>query len=315
MRVLIAEDDPVSRHVLEAYLTKWGYEIWVAHDGREALESLQREDAPKLAILDWMMPGIDGVEIVRQLRERAALHYIYVLLLTAKGQKEDLVEGLDAGADDYLTKPFNAHELQARLKTGNRILELQDKLLEAQQALREEATHDHLTRAWNRAGILEILDREFARASRVGTSVAIAMADLDHFKQINDTRGHQAGDDVLREMARRMTASIRPYDSLGRYGGEEFVVVLPECSASSAFQQAERLRRDLGSNPVQTCAGPVSVSASVGVAATDQADCSGYAALLQAADLALYRAKAAGRNRIMLAAPDEVNPRALHLAR
>lgn len=305
MRILIAEDDAVSRRVLEAHLAKWGYEMVITRNGQEAWEAMQREDSPKLAILDWMMPSMDGVELVRRLREQPRSYYIYVIMLTAKGLKEDIIAGLDAGADDYLTKPFNVHELQARLRTGKRILHLQEKLLEAQRALREEATHDHLTKVWNRAGLLEILDREFNRSLRVGTSVAVAVADLDHFKLINDTHGHIVGDEVLKEVAGRMLASVRGYDAIGRYGGEEFVIVLPQCAASSALQQAERLRHGISCKPLQTSAGPMRVTVSVGVAATDQADCSAYPTLLRAADAALYRAKAMGRNQAVLADPHE----------
>ncbi|MGH9326984.1 MAG: GGDEF domain-containing protein [Terriglobia bacterium] len=307
MRILIAEDDPVSSRILEAYLTKWGYEIVVTHNGQEAWDVIQKEDAPKLAILDWMMPSMDGIALVRRLRQQPRAHYVYVILLTARDLKEDVIAGLEAGADDYLTKPFNKPELEARLRTGKRILDLQQSLLEAQSALREEATHDHLTKVWNRAGLMEILDREFTRALRFGSAVAIAVADLDYFKRVNDTHGHVVGDEVLQEVASRMLASVRGYDSVGRYGGEEFVVVLPECVASSALQQAERLRHGVSSKLIQTSDGLLSVTVSVGVAATDQADYSRYPDLLRSADAALYRAKTAGRNRTVLADPTDAN--------
>ncbi|MGH9376652.1 MAG: GGDEF domain-containing protein [Terriglobia bacterium] len=304
MRILIAEDDPVSRRILEAHLTKWGYEIIIARDGLEAWAALQQPDAPKLVILDWMMPGIDGVEVIRKLRERRNLPYVYALLLTAKDQKEDLIAGLDAGADDYVTKPFDAHELQARIRTGRRILSLQEELIAAREALREKATHDHLTGIWNHAGILDILQRECARSRRSGGSVGLVIADLDHFKRVNDTYGHLGGDDALREVARRMQGSIRAYDSVGRYGGEEFLIVLPDCHANAAFHHAERLRHVVGGEPVTAAGSSFPVTLSLGVAASDQAGCENCQALLQAADAALYKAKGAGRNRALLAAPD-----------
>lgn len=297
MRIIIAEDDPVSRRVLEAHLAKWGYEVIVTRDGQEAWEALNREDAPVLAILDWMMPVMDGPEVVRRLRAREGAAYSYVILLTAKGQKEDLLAGLEAGADDYLTKPFDAHELQARLRTGKRILDLQTDLIAAREAQRQEATHDHLTGVWNRAGILHILQRECARTLRANGDVALIMADIDHFKAVNDTHGHLVGDDVLREASHRMQSSIRTYDSIGRFGGEEFVVVLPECGASSGVQQAERLRACIRNQPFETSGGAISATLSLGVAAMTPENPCDYQALLRTADAALYRAKEGGRDR------------------
>jgi two-component system, cell cycle response regulator len=307
MRILIAEDDPVSRRVLQAQLSKWGYEVLVTTNGLDAWDILQQSDAPKLVILDWMMPSMDGTEVIQKLRQRGESAYVYVLLLTAKGLREDVVAGLEAGADDYLVKPFDAHELKARIRTGARILDLQDQLVAAQMALREEATHDPLTRAWNRSGILDILQRECARALRSEGSLGVVMADLDHFKPINDTYGHLIGDEVLREVSRRMVGSVRAYDSIGRYGGEEFVIVLPDCGALNAFQRAERLRQDISSAPVETSTVAITVTASLGVAAVDQAQGIDYQALLRAADAALYRSKAAGRNQTSIATLEEVS--------
>ncbi|MGH9448243.1 MAG: GGDEF domain-containing response regulator, partial [Terriglobia bacterium] len=245
--------------------------------------------------------------VIERLRE-GAKEYVYVILLTARGQKEDMLAGLGAGADDYLVKPFDAHELKARIRTGRRILDLQAQLVAAQALLREEATHDPLTKTWNRAGILDVLQREFARATRSRGSLGVVMADLDYFKPVNDTYGHMAGDEVLREMSRRMLASVRTYDSIGRYGGEEFVIVLPDCGALSAFQRAETLREDISSKPVEASSSvAITVTASLGVAAMDQADCQSYEALLRAADAALYRSKAAGRNQTALATPQEIS--------
>lgn len=303
MRILIAEDDPVSRRILEAQLTKWGYEVVCASDGLEAWKFLQQPDSPKLAVLDWMMPAMDGVEVIRKLREHPELPYVYTLLLTAKGQKEDLIAGLDAGADDYVTKPFDSHEMQARIRTGRRILDLQDQLIAAREVLRAEATHDQLTGVWNRAGILDILQRECARVRRTAGAVSVVMADIDHFKRVNDTYGHMAGDEVLREIAYRLQGSVRAYDSIGRYGGEEFVIVLPDCHSDAAFHQAERLRSIIGERNVSAAGASLSITLSLGVAASDQAGITDCETLLQTADSALYRAKAAGRNRALMAAP------------
>ena len=296
MKVLIAEDDAVSRRILEVFLDKLGYEVIVATNGAEALELLRKPDAPRVAILDWMMPGTDGLEVCRQIRRRGAESYVYILMVTAKTQQQDIIDGLEGGADDYLTKPYNIHELKARLRAGLRVVELQAQLMEARDGFRFQATHDALTGLLNRQGILEQLDTELARSSRDGKPVAIAIADLDHFKRINDTHGHLAGDAVLREAARRMRAAVRVYDYIGRYGGEEFLVVLPGCDGEGMQQQAERLRTCVGGSPIVTAEAPLAVTLSVGVACADPGK--NQMELLQAADEALYRAKRNGRDRI-----------------
>ena len=307
MRVLIAEDDPVSRHILEAFLTKWGYEVVVAGDGREAWQVLQQDDAPKLAILDWMMPGMEGVQVCRRLRERADHPYVYVLMLTSRDRKQDLVEGIEAGADDYLIKPFDAHELRAHLHAGKRILDLQQELISARDALRVQATHDPLTGLWNHAAIFDILRRELERAQRQRTSLGIVMADLDHFKQINDTYGHPAGDAVLREATRRMQSAVRTYDSIGRYGGEEFLIVVPGADEARALQQAERLRASISKAPVEVDPSrTIPLTISLGVTATAEPEVSNLDSLLRAADLALYEAKRKGRNRVEMASAEGV---------
>ncbi len=299
MRVLIAEDDPVSRHLLEAFLVKWGYEVVAVTDGTAAERELRSDDAPRLAILDWMMPGINGIDICREVRRRAAEPYIYILVVTAKGQKEDVLRGLEAGADDYLTKPYDPPELRARLRTGGRIVELHAQLIAAREQLRVEATHDPLTGLWNRSAVLEHLQRELARSEREKSSVAVILADVDKFKNINDTSGHLGGDAVLREVAVRLRASLRPYDGIGRYGGEEFLVVAPGCDAAGALKLAERLRASIGDTPVGTFEGVFAVTLSLGVG-TNRETCRADE-LVRAADAALYRAKEAGRNRVEVA--------------
>ena len=306
MKVLIAEDDRVSRRLLEATLTRWGYEAVVTRDGVEAWEVLQGSDPPPLAILDWMMPGMDGVEVCRKVRQRGQEPYIYLLLLTTKGRKENIIEGLDAGADDYLTKPFDPHELQVRLRTGKRIVTLQAELIEARETLRIQATHDPLTGVWNRRAIIEMLGNELARSIRDGPPVAVAIADLDHFKRINDTHGHMVGDAALCEAVSRMRTLLRPYDAIGRYGGEEFLIVLPGCTSHYAFKLAERLRIGIGQEPVNIPAGDIEVTSSLGVAASDDIAVLDATALIRAADIALYRAKAEGRNRVELATVTDI---------
>ncbi len=296
MKVLIADDDPVSRRLLHVCLTKAGYETIVSVDGAEALAIVNGTDCPRLMVLDWMMPHVDGVEICRAIRKLAQEPYIYVILLTARGRQEEIIEGLEAGADDYITKPFDLEELKARLRAGKRILDLQEQIVFAREQLRNQATHDSLTGLLNRPAILETLHREVSRSAREGTSVAVIMADLDHFKHINDTYGHAVGDDVLRESARRMLTAIRDYDSIGRYGGEEFLVIAPGCGAREATIQAERLCACVSAAPIDAAGHHILMTLSVGVAACTerkQAD-----ELLRIADEALYEAKNAGRNRV-----------------
>ena len=306
MQILIAEDDVITRRTLEALLAKWGYAVIVVRDGVEAWKILQGDAAPRLAILDWMMPRLDGIQICRQVRQRAADPYVYILLLTAKGNQEDVINGLEAGADDYLTKPFHALELKARLRSGRRILELQEQLISAREALRVRATHDPLTGLWNRGEIFEILGRELGRAGRERTPLGVVMADLDHFKQVNDTYGHAAGDVVLREVAKRLSASVRPYDSVARYGGEEFLIVAPNCDMDSGLNLAQRLRSSLDQKPIETPEGAISITLSLGVAVGGMSSGNDLDALVRAADAALYRAKANGRNRVELAGSETV---------
>ena len=222
MRVLIADDSLLSRRLLEETLRGWGYDVQVAQDGVEAWKILSGDDPPTLAVLDWMMPGHTGPELCRLVRQRAAEPYTYILLLTSRNEKDDVVEGMDSGADDYITKPFDKHELKVRLRAGTRIVDLQEQLVAAREALRQQATRDYLTQLWNRSSILEFLNRELSRSERDRTPIGVVVADLDRFKAINDTHGHFAGDVALQESARRMQGSVRAYDAIGRYGGKSF---------------------------------------------------------------------------------------------
>jgi diguanylate cyclase (GGDEF)-like protein len=301
MRVLIADDSIVSRHLLDATLRKWGYQVVVACDGNEAWAILQSEDAPKIAILDWVMPGLTGPEVCRRVRAIAKEKdiYTYILLLTSKSQREDLIEGMESGADDYLTKPFDQHELKVRLRPGTRIIELQQELIAAREALRDQATRDFLTHIWNRSSILDILQRELARSQREKRPFGLVLADLDHFKIINDTYGHFAGDAVLREFVRRMTGSMRPYDAIGRYGGEEFLIVLPGCDEACTAGQAERLRAALADEPMSFNEESRVITCSFGATSWTPEAGGSEEDLIRVADDALYRAKRQGRNRVV----------------
>ena len=311
MRILIADDSIVSRHLLEATLRKWGYDVVVACDGAEALRLLQEPDAPALAILDWVMPGVTGPDVCRQIRQQGRDQYTYILLLTSKSLKEDLIAGMEAGADDYVTKPFDQHELKVRLRAGTRIVELQTELLATRESLREQATKDFLTRIWNRSSVLEIFERELARSQREQRPLGVILADIDHFKKVNDTHGHFAGDAMLRETARRMQSSVRPYDSVGRYGGEEFLIILPGCDLANAGLQGERLRQVLRSDGMSLGDVTEMLTCSFGVTAYIPPDPGGDPALaatpemlIRVADDALYAAKNQGRDRVVtLATP------------
>ena len=308
MKILIADDSLVSRHLLEATLRKWGYEVTVACDGEEALALLQKDDAPALAILDWMMPGMTGLEVCRQVRARAQEPYTYILLLTSKSQKEDLIEGMEAGADDYITKPFDQNELQVRLRAAIRLVDLQAELLSAREALREQATKDSLTHLWNRSSIFDILCRELARAQRERTSVGVVMVDLDHFKSINDNYGHFAGDAVLCEAAHRMQSAIRQYDSVGRYGGEEFLILLTGCDEEASWAQAERLRKQLTQVQMPLQDSSIGITASFGVTTALPGQSWTPEELIHKADEALYLAKRRGRNRVEFLSHDSPTP-------
>jgi diguanylate cyclase (GGDEF)-like protein len=306
MKVLAAEDNPVVLSILRALLTKWGYEVVTALDGLEAWRILESAGAPRLAIFDWMMPGMDGVELCRRVRAASREPYIYILLLTGRTESEDLVEGMEAGADDYLTKPFNAQELRVRLRAGHRILDLQEELVAAREALRDQATHDGLTGLLNRVTILDALRSELGRSTRERRPVAVLMVDLDHFKRVNDTHGHAAGDAVLREAARRMKSSVRPYDSVGRYGGEEFLMVLPGCDTFTAQAQAERFREALASEPIAFDGHSIRVTCSIGVSGSAGLSAASGDTLVHAADVALYQAKNRGRNQVAQASACEL---------
>jgi diguanylate cyclase (GGDEF)-like protein len=285
-------------------LAAWGYHVVVAENGNAALQILQAEDPPRLALLDWMMPGLAGVEVCRKVRQKNAEPYTYIILLTGQQSDEDLVIGMEAGADDYITKPVKHNELRLRLRAGRRIIELQNELLAARDTFRTKASHDSLTGLWNHAEILEILTHELFRAEREQKCVAVIMADIDFFKKINDTHGHLAGDVVLRSTAGKMHSLMRSYDFIGRFGGEEFLVILPDCSLEYATAFAERLRLTVSSDSIDTPEERIPVTLSFGVAVSSKARLKDANSLVKAADKALYRAKENGRNRVEVAPCD-----------
>jgi two-component system cell cycle response regulator len=301
MKILIADDELVSRRLLERTLERAGYEVMAVDNGRLAADHLCRSDGPRLALLDWVMPELDGPAVCRLVRQQRDQRYVHMVLLTSRESKQDVVTGLESGADDYLTKPWNPEELKARLRTGTRILHLEDRLVEAREEMRFKATHDALTALLNRGVIMDLLSRELARTQREQSSTTVLMGDVDHFKRINDTLGHITGDEVLREVAKRLLASVRSYDLVGRYGGEEFLIVLNNCDASSAIPRAENIRQAIAGRPFVTSQGPLSITMSFGVLTSKEWGRCPLEEILREVDAALYSAKAAGRNCTRLA--------------
>jgi two-component system cell cycle response regulator len=304
VKILIADDEVLSRRLLEKTLERAGYEVSAVENGRLAVEQLSQADGPRLALLDWVMPELDGPGVCREVRKHQEQAYVYMVLLTSKESKEDIVTGLESGADDYLTKPFNAEELKARLRTGERILHLEGRLVEAREQMRFKATHDALTSIWNRGVIMDLLGRELSRSQRESGCTIVLLGDVDHFKSVNDTYGHPVGDEVLQEIARRLLLSIRSYDFVGRYGGEEFLIVLNNCKPQFAEARAEEIRKAVGSRPIQTVNGSLQITMSFGLLLSHDWGVRPVEELLHEADAALYAAKAAGRNCIKFAKPE-----------
>ena len=299
MQTLVVDDSPVYRQILASHLEEWGFPFVVAKDGSEAWALLQRPDRPRLVLLDWVLPDIDGVELCRRIRlESTAESYPYVILLTGKDGKRDMLEAMQAGADDYLVKPFDQLELKARLLVGKRIVDLNKELVSAHESMRYAATHDSLTGLMNRGATLDFLNRELERAKRSGKPLSILLADVDHFKKVNDTLGHLYGDEALKEVATRLRSKLRVYDGVGRYGGEEFLLILADCDLVSALVKADELRECVGRKPVVSAGTSSSITVSLGVAVSTDHSAGDIGSLLNQADRGLYAAKQNGRNRV-----------------
>lgn len=297
IKVLIAEDNSVSARILQKNIKDWGYEVVLVKNGREAWSALNKEKI-KLAILDWIMPEINGIQLCQKIRENNHLgevqDYTYIILLTAKDDQKDLIKGFSAGADDYITKPFSNLELKARLKTGRRIIDLQNQL-------QEQASRDSLTGLWNRKHMLRILDKEINRSRRDKLPFAIIMIDIDHFKMINDTHGHHIGDLVLKDIAATLKKNTRNYDEVCRYGGDELLVVLPNCDAAKTAIIAERIRNSVIKNKKKYGRTLIEVTLSLGGATSERLSADYTSGeLIQAADEALRAAKKRGRNCVVL---------------
>ncbi len=301
MHILIAEDDPTSRHLLKIMLEKEGHTVVPATNGAEALQLMSVPNAPRLAILDWIMPEMDGLAVTRAVRELNREPPPYLIILTSRGEKADIVTGLAAGADDYLVKPFDRGELLARTEVGQRLIKAQEELIASREALAYQATHDVLTGILNRRAILDRLHDELERLDRMGQSLAVGLCDLDHFKRINDHYGHATGDTVLRVVTQCLTQHLREYDVIGRLGGEEFLILAPIQEDHDSRTVFERLRRIVAEQVIDQIEPPIQLTLSIGVACTQGQKIS-LDRLLSLADEALYIAKNSGRNQIRLAA-------------
>ena len=298
--ILLAEDDPVTRMLMTRFLKKAGYEVDAVANGSEALDRMTRRYYPML-VTDWEMPEMDGVALCKAVRNMQMDGYVYALLLTARDSKEHIIAGLEAGADDYLIKPVHEPELIARLNAGRRILNLEHSLRVANQRNRILSITDALTGAYNRRYLMEQLPRELERCRRYAYPLSVLMCDIDRFKQINDARGHAAGDDVLQQFAARAQKAIRTNsDWVARYGGEEFLIVLPETDHVGAMAVAEKIRSLVSCSPFATRSGDLKATASFGVASTGRSgpDISlKVDALIRCADECMYRSKQDGRDR------------------
>jgi two-component system, cell cycle response regulator len=299
MQALVVDDSAVYRKLIGDHLRSWGFGVTLAETGSEAWRILEKPDAPKLALLDWVLPDIDGIELCRRIRKAGSSGpYVYVILLTSNEGRQNMLDALQAGADDYLVKPFDDLELKARLLVGKRILDLQEQLVSARESMRHAATHDSLTGLMNRGEIVGMLQRELERAHRERTPVGVILGDADYFKSVNDTLGHLFGDEALREIGRRLRAQLRVYDGVGRFGGEEFLMVLPNCDLPNALQRANQLRESVAAAPVFYSGEERLITMSMGVAVSARDGKNEVEGLLNQADAGLYAAKEKGRNRI-----------------
>lgn len=289
-KVVVADDDPSVQRLLGAMLRASGYKVRQVADGQQALAAIE-EDCPHYLITDWLMPGLTGPDLCRAVRKLSLRNYVYILIVTGKSSSSDMVAGLDAGADDFLTKPVDRSELLARMASGARVLSME-------RTLNEMAHIDPLTGLATRRSFLQQAERELHRAVRQGTPLSCVMVDIDFFKKVNDTHGHPVGDQVLREVAAALKSNCRGNDIIGRYGGEEFCAILSETNESAAGVWAERIREKLGRLLIPVEAKTITITASLGVASRLD-DLKDVAGLIDLADQALLVAKQSGRNRVV----------------
>ena len=301
MKVLIADDCPSTLEVLRVSLAKWGYEPMVVSDGEQALRVLKSPAGPRLALLDWSMPKLEGIAVCRELRKRTenALNYTYIIVLTAKDGEENLVEALESGADDYLTKPVSTRELKLRVRAGERVIELQDRVVRMNRKLALVSTHDNLTNSLNRNAVMDRLKQEVERAARTKRHLSYLTIDIDQLEEVNDVYGFRVGDEILKQTAGRFRNAVRSYDIVGRIGGEEFAVVLPDTELEMGAGMAERLRCCIHNQPFLIDDELVSLTISIGVASTSEEDFD-RKRIVNGAEKALRQSKVDGGNRVLM---------------
>ncbi len=303
-RVLVIDDSPGLRREVLALLDRVDF-VAEAREASNGLEGFKKavESPPDLILCDLIMPSVDGFKFLTLVRSRPELRDVPVIILTGEADVDTKIRGLELGASDYVTKPFDAGELLARIKVQLKIKALQDALKTSNDRLRVLSSTDPLTGLYNRRHFMGVLEREFERTDRYGTPLSFVMFDIDHFKRLNDTFGHQAGDDVLRELGRVVREAVRASDVAGRYGGEEFCVLLPHTEVEGAAEFARRLRLTVENHPFPAQGETLRVTASFGVAACPSAAVQRAQDLIGVADEALYQAKSEGRNRVVVRKP------------
>ncbi|WP_372864062.1 diguanylate cyclase [Spongiibacter sp.] len=293
MDILIVDDDPITCLALCAAVEDWGFVPVVAQNGEQALDIINADKPPHLLIIDWAMPGISGPELCKTLRQREDGQFFYILMLTGKEGNDAIIEAMESGADDFLSKPFDHRVLKVRLAAGSRIVRLE-------QTLNQLASRDSLTQCWNRRMIDELLNSAIAEARRTLNCLSLMVLDIDHFKQVNDNYGHAAGDIALKHMVNILNTNLREYDQVGRYGGEEFLVILPATDRDSAWGVAERIRSSLQYHPAQAGSDiHIPMTVSIGITQFDPQLDDSRRSLFDRADRALYTAKQSGRNRVV----------------
>lgn len=298
MKVLIADDSPTARFALRRNLTEWGYEVVEASDGEKAWMILNHKHPPRIAVLDWMMPGMDGVEICRLLQKRNNGPFVYTILLTSKNEQQDLVYGLESGAHNFQSKPYSPIELRSHINVGKRLIEADDKIKEYAEQMARLAITDPLTGICNRRHFFQCAEDELLRAQRYERPMSVLLMDIDNFKNINDTFGHAAGDETLVTMSRTCENSLRQNDLFGRLGGEEFGTVMPETGILKSTEVAERLRMTLGDLCISFEGNAIRFTVSIGVSEYTPGDKT-IENIMKRADEALYQAKKSGRNRVI----------------
>jgi two-component system, cell cycle response regulator len=312
-RILVVDDHEDNVELLRARLEAWGYEVETASDGNQALAAVQASP-PDLVLLDVMMPSVDGNEVARRIKQNPELPFVPIIMQTALDSTESKVEGLEAGADDYITKPIEFAELKARVRSMLRIKRLQEELeererqlLEANERLRHMSRTDALTGLENRRSIERHLETMFAHGERLAEPLSCVMSDLDRFKSVNDEHGHHAGDAVLKQFASILKKCAREIDAVGRYGGEEFIVLLPGTVLDASVRFAERVRKEVEAHTFTFEGGSLRRTASFGVSGWPHPRIAGCDQMVRAADDALYVAKETGRNRVVRFDSDEFN--------